>query len=679
MFIDVAIPVPLHHPFTYEVPPDLRARVQPGMRVVVPFHRRRMMGIVLGPPSPSPSPRGGEGKQQWKPILDVLDEKPVIAPTLLKLLHWISSYYAAPVGEVCRAALPRSFFRQRTLPRSSRLPAPHTGDAAFHRDRPITLTAAQATAVAAVQQAIDRRTFTPFLLHGVTGSGKTEVYLQAIAHTLAAGRQALLLVPEIGLTPQLLSRVNARFSHQVAIYHSGLTEAQRVLQWQRMVRGEARICVGTRSALFAPFADIGCIVIDEEHDASYKQEESPRYHARDAAIVRAREERAVVLLGTATPALETFHNVRAHKYQYLTLPERATGVAPPRIEVIDLRRPGSNGRGATFLAQPLVTAIAETLEQREQVLLFFNRRGFAPVLLCRDCGHCFRCPNCEVSLTTHRATERLHCHYCEFATDVPRACPQCKAARLHALGAGTERLEQWMRAQFPAARIARFDRDTGSRRAGRETILTQMHRREIDILVGTQMIAKGHDFPDVGLVGIVDADLGLYLPDFRAAERTFQLLTQVAGRTGRAEKPGWVVIQTYTPEHYALRHVQQGGYAAFYDEERRHREALHYPPFGRLINIRITGNTETPVKEYAQILAQSLCRQFMKEEKSVAVLGPAPSPFKKLAGKFRWQLLIKTPSPASVPALTHTALAHAAAHAPRGVKCACDVDPVSLL
>lgn len=694
MLLDIAIPVPLHHPFTYEVPESLRDRVRPGMRVLVPLNRRKVVGVALGPTRDA-----GHGTRDLKPIFACLDEAPLIRPSLLKLLQWISHYYAAPIGEVCRAALPRPFFQQRKLPASSRLPAPHIGDEAMRRDAPIKLTDAQVSAVKAATTSLDAKVFATFLLHGVTGSGKTEVYLRVIEHTLAAGREAILLVPEIGLTPQLLSRVVARFGDRVAIYHSGLTEAQRVLQWQRMQRGTARICVGTRSALFAPFTRLGCIIVDEEHDASYKQEESPRYHARDTAVMRAREEGAVITLGSATPSLESFRNAEEGKYQYLSLPGRATGVAMPTIEVVDLRSPKTGGKTSTVFSESLFAAMDETLRVGEQILLLFNRRGFAPTLLCRRCGHVFRCPNCAIGLVVHRGAGELRCHYCEYAIPTATACPTCNSARLLPIGAGTERIEQMLRTRFPAARIARFDRDTGGHRKSREAILTRMHRQEIDILIGTQMVAKGHDFPDVGLVGILSADQSLYIPDFRAPERTFQLLTQVAGRTGRGLKQGRVVIQTFTPEHYSLAHTCTMQYDAFVREECQFRRSLGYPPFGRLINVRISGNDEHKVREYACSLAKELrgmldvrpsstdsnvgrnssSRPTSHVLRASAVLGPAPAPLKKLAGKYRWQILIKCNNAAQVPQFTQAAIFHADENSPRGVHVACDVDPINLM
>ncbi|MBI4365267.1 MAG: primosomal protein N' [Deltaproteobacteria bacterium] len=673
MLIDIAIPVPLHHPFTYAVPEALMGRIEPGMRVLVPFHRRKVIGIALGPPASSltfPTPP--------KPILDCLDDRPAIAPPLLTLAHWISRYYAAPIGEVCRAALPRALFRTRTRPATSRLPPAHLGDGVFHRGGAVALTDAQTAAAAAITHAVQRAAYACFLLHGVTGSGKTEVYLHVIAETLAAGRAAILLVPEIGLTPQLLSRVTGRFGEQVAIYHSGLTEAQRALQWRRMQHGEARVCVGTRSALFAPFDTVGCLIVDEEHDASYKQEESPRYHARDTAVMRGLGQHAVVVLGSATPSLETFRNAEEKRYRYLALPTRATGVAMPAVELIDLRSPTTGAKTATVFSEPLFAAIDATLQARAQVLLFFNRRGFAPTLLCRGCGYVFRCPNCDIGLVVHRHAHELRCHYCEYAAPAPAACPTCRTERLLPLGVGTERIEQMLRARFPTARIARFDRDTGSARQARESLLQRMHRHEIDILIGTQMIAKGHDFPNVGLVGVLSADQALYIPDFRAGERTFQLLTQVAGRTGRRETQGRVMIQTFTPDHYSLAHARTGDYRAFAAEETRHRQALDYPPFGRLVNIRISGNKEESVETYAQALAVNL-RTYAPTHSRTAVLGPAPAPLKKLAGKYRWQLLVKAGSARALAPIAQAAITHAADHAPRGIHVACDVDPVSLL
>lgn len=672
-FIHVAIAVPVHHPFTYRVPESLRAQCRPGSRVRVPFGTRERLGIVLA--VDVEPPRG----TACKDILGVCDPTPVLPPPLLALCTWISQYYAAPIGEACRAALPSPFLRKGRFPGASRLSPVHQSDHDFHPTQPIVLTAAQQQAIDTVGAALRTDTLQTYLLHGVTGSGKTEVYLELIAQTIASGKTAILLLPEIGLTPQLLSRVAARFGEVVAVYHSGLTDSQRIEQWHRMAQGIATICCGTRSALFAPLARVGCIILDEEHDASYKQEESPRYHARDAAVMRAKFEHAVVVLGSATPSLETFHNVQQKKYHYLSLPDRPNGILMPSITLVDMRKEPPSNDQSGLLSAALRQAIAETLARGEQSLLFLNRRGFASMLLCRACGHVYRCPNCDISLTVHRRAATLRCHYCEFALPRPTQCTQCASDFLKTMGSGTERIEGAIAEHFPTARLARLDSDTVKRRGVRSTMVRAMRRGEIDILIGTQMITKGHDFPGVTLVGVVQADLSLYLPDFRAAERTFQLLTQVAGRAGRSDRPGYVIIQTYTPEHYSLLCAQQHCYADFITAETAHRQDLGYPPFGRLINVRLSGNVDTKVSQYAEQLRANLDRALRGGHTPSGILGPSPSPMGKISGRHRWQLLIKSSGTQQSRHITAAIRTHADANAPSGVTVAIDVDPLHLL
>ncbi|MBI4238974.1 MAG: primosomal protein N' [Deltaproteobacteria bacterium] len=683
-YADIAVPVVVHTAFTYELPEACAAQCRPGCRVVVPFRRKQVVGIILQTETtPPPTAR-------CKPIAALCDPEPVLNAQLLELVQWISRYYAAPIGEVCRAALPTALFRAgKPLGRPRRaahLHQEHTlSDAAA-----ITLNAAQHMAADAIAATIRDHAFRAFLLHGITGSGKTEVYLAAVERCLAAHRQAIVLLPEIGLTPQLLAHLSARFGDAIALYHSDLTEAERLHQWQRMARGEARVCCGTRSAVFAPFDRLGCIIVDEEHDASYKQEDDPRYHARDVAVRRAQAAQAAVVLGSATPSLESFHNVGLAKYTLLPLTERPTGQPLPTVSVIDLREHAAGTPDAALLSAPLRVAMHDTLARGEQVLLFLNRRGFATMSLCRDCGHIFRCPNCAISLTLHHSKAQLRCHYCEFTINVPRSCPACGSAQLKAVGSGTERIEQLLQTQFPTARIARMDRDTSTSRHRRHGTLRAMHSGTVDILIGTQMITKGHDFPRVTLVGVILADLSLYLPDFRAAERTFQLLTQVAGRAGRADRPGQVIIQTYTPEHYSLLCARGHDYAAFVSEETKLRADLNYPPFGRLLNIRLSGNHEAQVHAYAEQLANALHRfggtespatshQSSVTSHPFSLLGPAPSPREKIAGKYRWQILLKLPDTRAAAGLTQLIRRHSEQEGTTGVHVAIDVDPVHLL
>ena len=522
----------------------------------------------------------------------------------------------------------------------------------------------------------DAGLFTPFLLHGVTGSGKTEVYLRVIATALEAGRTALVLVPEISLTPQLAARFRARFGDLVAILHSGMSETVRLGEWSRLRRGEARIVVGARSAVFAPLARLGVIVVDEEHDGSFKQDEGVRYHARDVALVRAQRAGAVCVLGSATPSLESAAQAERGAYRKLTLTVRPTARPMPSVEIIDLRKYMPDGEA--MLSAPLRAAIGETVAAGNQTILFLNRRGFATFVLCRGCGHSFRCPHCSVSLTYHRHSDRLSCHYCGFQQRVPNACPSCSAVdTIERKGLGTEKVADAVAAAFPGARIARLDRDVATG-AKIEAVLSRVARREVDVLVGTQMVTKGHDFPGVTLVGVLCADTGLNLPDFRASERTFQLLAQVAGRAGRGDKPGRVMIQTYRPESPAVVAAAAHDYASFFAAESAARAELGYPPHGRLIAVRIDGADGHEVAGVAQRLAQLAETAAGRPEIAgqVEVRGPVPAPLERLRNRTRWQIWLRS---ADRHALRRVARTLLAAEIASTVRVGLDVDPISAM
>jgi primosomal protein N' (replication factor Y) len=509
------------------------------------------------------------------------------------------------------------------------------------------LTSEQDEALAQIAAAIGSRRPDRFLLHGVTGSGKTEVYLRAIAATLAAGRQALVLVPEITLTHQIVARLGARFGERVAVLHSQLRPGERIAEWKSLLGGGTRIAVGARSALFAPLDELGLIVIDEEHDPAYKNEEGFRYHARDLAARRALRANCPVVLGSATPALETRFAADRGELRLLSLPHRIGGRPLPAVEIVDLERERAllpRGR-RLVISRPLHAALAETLAARGQTLLFLNRRGFSTRIFCYDCGHAEKCRHCEISLVYHASEQKLRCHYCDYQIDPPEHCTGCGAPDTALLGIGTERLVEEVRRRFPDARIARLDRDTAARRGETERVLAALAAGTIDVLVGTQMIAKGHHFPGVRLVGVVSADQGLHFPDFRAAERTFQLLTQVAGRAGRGGSPGRVVIQTFQPEHPAIRPVREHDYEAFYAAELEQRRALGYPPFARIVHVLVSGEEEAATAEVAERLA-ALAREAVgaadePPSRAFAVRGPAPAPIARLRDRFRFQLLIR--------------------------------------
>jgi primosomal protein N' (replication factor Y) len=503
----------------------------------------------------------------------------------------------------------------------------------------LTLTGEQETVLLEIEKSLKLQKYKAFLLHGVTGSGKTEIYIRAMKHALDDGKSSMMLVPEIALTPVFSRRLRAVFGDEVAILHSNLSTGERFDEWRRIRRGHARIVIGTRSAVFAPLQNLGLLIVDEEHDGSYRQHESPFYNGRDVAVVRANFAQATVVLGSATPALETFHNSQIGKYEYLQLPNRIGNRPLARAEIVDMRLVFKQAGKDKSFSDNLVEAIEETHAKGEQSIILLNRRGFSQFVLCRSCGETIRCRNCDITLTFHKRESRLVCHYCNHREKVPHSCPQCKSNFLYFMGEGTEQIEDLLKRKFSHLRIARVDRDTTSRRREMENILEKFSDGEIDMLVGTQMLAKGHDFHNVTLVGVISVDAGLALPDFRSAERTFQLLTQVAGRAGRGSLQGRVLIQTYYPEHYALKHAQTQNYDAFYAEEIEFRRKLAYPPFVAMASVLIKHSNYNYAFDNAQILKDCLVKN--NTEGMCRVLGVAPAPLARLKNEFRLQILVK--------------------------------------
>jgi primosomal protein N' (replication factor Y) len=545
----------------------------------------------------------------------------------------------------------------------------------------VSLTVDQSACVAPIADAVRAKRSETFLLHGVTGSGKTEIYLRAVGEALDAGRQALVIVPEITLTHQILARLRGRFGDNLAILHSGLRPGERLEQWERLRAGATPIAVGARSALFAPLENLGVIVIDEEHDPAYKNDEGFRYHARDLARRRSARAGCPVILGSATPSLETRFAADTGEIRRLVLAERIGKRPLPAVEIVDLARERARSpRGRkVILSVALSQAITQTLADGGQAILFLNRRGFSTSILCFECGLPESCKNCDIALVYHANGRRLLCHYCGFEIPPPDHCSSCGAPDTALLGVGTERLEEEVRRLFPQARIARLDRDTAQKRGYTESVLRGLRAQTLDIVVGTQMVAKGHDFPGIRLVGVVAADVGLHLPDFRAAERTFQLLTQVAGRTGRDATPGRVIIQTFDPNHYAIRPVIDHDYERFYAEELVHRRTLGYPPVGRLVRVLITGPDESETRcasiELARLVTSAATEGPGCE---LEVLGPAPAPLARLRGRYRYQLLVKGPAGSRLHGAAET-LAKATAGLPAPLQASVDVDPLSML
>lgn len=749
--VEVALPVPLRHSFSYRVPERLRGQLAVGCRVAVPFGPRKLAGFVVGHSDAPPK----VGK--LRDVAGLVDPLPVFTAELLAFLRLAAEYYIHPIGEVLRAAAPALPSEAMTalrhggflahgeslpgmriatrrvmvvrladalLVEKSRLGKSQTlliqlltergevtldelrrhirspravvrslqekalvvtterevpADRFFADQIPLVPApepnADQAVAIAALVARLGQGG--AFLLHGVTGSGKTEVYLRLIAEARARGQGAIMLVPEIALTPQLVSRFRGRFGDGIAVLHSDLSERDRNDAWRGLRQGHLNLAIGARSALFAPVRDLGVVVVDEEHDGSFKQEDGFRYHARDMALLRADRAHAVCVLGSATPSLESHQLVQRGKLGQLVLSQRATAQSLPPVEIVDLGRHRGGPSGQRMLTAPLHRALEQCLAAGEQAILFLNRRGFSPSVRCNGCGELLQCKACSVALTMHRGARVLRCHYCDFTTPHTGACILCGSPHLLELGLGTEQLEQNLADAFPTARVARLDRDTASGE-GVAAVLDRLRTRQVDILVGTQMVTKGHDIPGVTVVGVILADQSLAFPDFRAAERTFQLLVQVGGRAGRGDIPGRVVIQTYMPEHPAVHFAQTHDYAGFVRTELAARRELGYPPFSRLIAVRVDATSETEAERVADLLAGVARAEPAVRDQRVEILGPAPAPIGKLRGRYRFRFLMKG---AELRPLRSVALS-IARRIDEGIgpaRASLDIDPVSML
>ncbi len=544
-------------------------------------------------------------------------------------------------------------------------------DKQFSQKVPLNLTKEQKGALNDIKEVIYNNNFDVFLLHGVTGSGKTEVYLQAVEILLQKNKGAIILVPEISLTHIMVKRFYSRFGNKIAVLHSNLSDGERYDEWRRLQNGKAKIAIGARSAVFAPVDNLGLIIIDEEHETSYKQSEYPYYHARRVAIARAKINKFPVVLGSATPSVESFYKAEKNKYKYLSLSRRIKREKLPPVEIVDMREELKQGNTGIF-SNKLKKTIQKALADKRQVLLFLNRRGYASFVLCRECGYVIKCKNCDITLTYHARENILRCHYCDYKTSIPEYCPQCGSKYIKNFGTGTEKIEAEVKKIFPGASVDRMDIDTTSRKDSHYRILKRLEKGETDILVGTQMIAKGHDYPNISVVGVISADTILNLPDFRSSERTFQLLTQVAGRTGRGEIPGKVIIQTYTPENFSIRASKNHDYIDFYKREIKLREKLNYPPFVSLVNIILKGEREEIVSREARRLGRYLSNR-------ASILGPSPAPIKKLRGKYRWQIILKFKSRKNRNELLKQLAAKINNKNNKSVNISINVDPVSML
>jgi len=803
---NVALAVPLRTTFTYKVPDRLTAEIQPGSRVVVPFRKKSLVGVVTEWAEQAPP------DTKIREIQESLDPLPALTPNLLKLGQWIASYYVAPIGEVYRAMLPplielraqqtivlteagraaaSSLFDESTastklfqklrdantplslqvviragvpldellklqrrglieirqqiqnrkrrtqkiiawktaivdsgalnekearlkqLLTSERGPLPlpllvkltSVSRTVLERmlregklesweevldpaDDPFdtgytppahALNPEQESAFGAIRARFELGEFGVQLLHGVTGSGKTEIYMRAVQDTLARGKTAIVLVPEIALTLWIGRQCRAWFGARfegVAVLHSALSDLERAREWWRVRNGEARVIVGTRSAIFAPVDKLGLVIVDEEQESSYKQEETPRYHGRDVAIVRAKLENAVALLGSATPSLETFHHARSGKYELLTLAQRVAERSLPSVEILDLREEFRQTHQTSPISSRLREEIRECLNFRTQALILINRRGYSWSVICRSCGANVQCVNCSISMTHHKNRNRLECHYCGSVQSIPKKCPKCDSQYVYFFGEGSEQLEERLRKEFPKARIARLDRDTARTKRQYQETLGAFADGALDILVGTQMLAKGHDFHRVTLVGVISADSSLTMPDFRASERTFQLMTQVAGRAGRGELPGRVLIQTFYPEHYAIQDAVKQDYTAFFEREVHYRQVMAYPPFTSLANVIVRDASLEKAITWSRKLSQFLAPH---NDDGLRILGPASAPLARLKSEYRFQFLLKAKKKVQLTKILGGALAFCDSNEIPQTAVLVDMDPLQLL
>ena len=725
-----------HGPLDYRIPDELASKVQIGMRLKVPLGKsnREMLGYCIAVETIACSP------DSLKAVGEVLDSQPLCTPRVLELLQWMSRYYIAPLGQVFEAAIPagvrdaagsrqrmvlyptpraadeeqvaglpakqQNILRQLVLAESglttdqlqklaecSSSPIAALREAGFIQARqermfdeslvavptptgpPLALSGDQRQALREITRALDAGKQQTILLHGITGSGKTEVYMQAIHEVISYGRQAIVLVPEISLTPQTRQRFVQRFG-RISVLHSHMSPVQRHQEWRKIGAGQSHVVIGPRSAIFAPLPRLGLIVLDEEHENSFKQDTQPRYHARDVALHRAYLEQIPLVLGSATPSLESWHRAQSGVYRLASLPRRIHNRPLPQVGLIDLRsqRPEA-ARGA--ISRPLLQAIHETLQARGQVLLLLNRRGFATTIQCPQCGHVVACPDCDLPLTHHREGSKACCHYCDFKIPTPPACPACKFEGIRYSGLGTQRLEAEVRHRFPQAQVARMDSDTMRRPGSHERVLTQFRDGQVQILLGTQMIAKGLDFPNVLLVGVINADTSLHFPDFRAAEKTFQLVTQVAGRTGRGEKAGQVLVQTFSPDHPAIVAASKHDFVGFATAELAQRAQLGYPPYGYLARIIFRGPDLQETEGFAESCVRRLKTTRQLHGIECRILGPAQPPLAKLRGKYRFHTLIQTHEAEPLNRLIVRTLADI--KPPKDVQFVVDIDPLDTL
>ncbi len=660
-YVEVVTNLPVDSTFQYRVPDGLVFSAEIGKRVNIPFRTGNRIGYIVKiedqPVIADP-----------KPLIDVIDEEPIFTEDMIRLARWISDNYFCGWGEALEAMIPgvlkrgkvSAVSRIKELSEEVCPSGPHVPNEE------------QRQVLERVNKCINEARHEVFLLHGITGSGKTEIYLQAMENVISKGKTGIILVPEISLTPQTVERFKSRFGDTVAVFHSKMLESARFLEWKRIKDGKAKVVVGPRSAVFSPFGRLGMIVVDEEHEPSYKQEDPPRYHARDVAIERARSAGAPVILGSATPSLESYYRAVNGQYHLVELTQRIDEKKLPKVKIVDMRMELDTRSGRKVISRVLEEVLKNDVAKKQQALIFLNRRGFSTFVICRKCGYVLKCVKCDSPLVFHQERKELVCHYCSRTEPPVEICPECKGDYMMYRGTGTQKVEEELAKILPGAVIARMDSDTMTKRGSHEKVLKKFKDHEIDVIVGTQMIAKGLDFPKVTLVGVVSADANLNLPDFRSGERTFNLITQVAGRAGRGDLGGEVVVQTFTPENYAVNMAVKHDFHGFYLKEIESRRQLMFPPFTSMLKMTVRGRKEEKVMTTAKALSEVISRKMPGYD----VIGPVPSPMLKLRGFYRWNVLVKSQDRIAMVMALRKAIKGFRKES--GVFVAVDVDPMTM-
>lgn len=660
-YVEVITSLPIDRTFQYRVPDDAKYPPEVGKRVHIPFRSSKRIGYIVKIEEKAMV-------ENPKDLLDIIDEEAIFTPEMIELARWVKDNYFCSWGEALEAMIPGALKHGKTSMKSRIKEKPPE----VEPTEPHEPNLEQKEVLDDITKCLDEERHEVFLLHGITGSGKTEIYLQAMENVIFKGKSGVILVPEISLTPQTVERFKSRFGDTVAVFHSKMLQSAKFAEWKRIKEGKAQVVVGPRSAVFSPLVKPGLFIVDEEHEPSYKQEDSPRYHAREVAIERAREANAPVILGSATPSLESYHRAREGKYKLVELTQRIKEKELPKVKLVDMRLEFDTRTGKKVISRIMEESLRKDLSKKQQALVFLNRRGFSTFVICKGCGFLLKCPKCDSPMVYHRSRKGLFCHYCGHAESPLKICPSCNKEYMMYRGTGTQKVEEELKLVVPEARIARMDSDTMSKRGAHNKVLSSFKKHDIDVIVGTQMIAKGLDFPKVTLVGVVSADANLNLPDFRSGERTFNLITQVAGRAGRGDLGGEVIVQTFTPENYAIKLAAKHDYEAFYSREVQSRRELNFPPFINLIKITVRSRREENAIKTGNRLAETL----KKKMPEVEMIGPVPSPMAMLRGYHRWNVIIKAKD--RTLAVKNLRKALKGFRKGSGVFMAVDVDPMSM-